>query len=43
MPLTNHVPNSVSVVYWPGYTWVDGVNINPLSEVNFYDVRILAH
>lgn len=38
-----YLPNSVSVVYWPGYTWVDGVNINPLSQVNFYDVRLLAH
>jgi ABC-type transport system substrate-binding protein len=38
-----YAPNSVSVVYWPGYKWVDGVAINPLSQVNFYDVRMLAH
>jgi peptide/nickel transport system substrate-binding protein len=38
-----YLPNSVSMVYWPGYKWVDGVAINPLSQVNFYDVRILAH
>ncbi|MFN0074637.1 MAG: ABC transporter substrate-binding protein [Chloroflexota bacterium] len=37
-----YMPNSVSVVYWPGYKWVDGVAINPLSQVNFYDVRMLA-
>ena len=37
-----YMPNSVSVVYWPGYTWVDGVVINPLSQVNFYGVRLLA-
>jgi peptide/nickel transport system substrate-binding protein len=38
-----YLPNSVSVVYWPGYKWVAGVGISPLSQVNFYDVKILQH
>jgi ABC-type transport system substrate-binding protein len=38
-----YLPNTVSVVYWPGFTWVTGVAISPLSQVNFYDVRMLAH
>lgn len=38
-----YMPNSVSAVYWPGYKWVTGVDINPLSQVNFYGVKIMAH
>ena len=38
-----YLPNTVSVVFWPGYKWVTGVAISPLSEVNFYDVKILQH
>jgi ABC-type transport system substrate-binding protein len=38
-----YLPNTVSVVYWPGYKWVAGVAISPLSQVNFFDVKILQH
>jgi ABC-type transport system substrate-binding protein len=38
-----YLPNTVSVVYWPGYKWVAGVAISPLSQVNFYDVKLLQH
>jgi len=27
--------------YWPGYDYVKNVNINPLSQVNFFEVDIL--
>lgn len=45
MALTDlpYLPNTVSIVYWPGYKWVDGVLINPLSQVNFYGISLLAH
>jgi ABC-type transport system substrate-binding protein len=37
------LPYSQSVFYWPGYKWVTGVDINALSQVNLYDVKVLQH
>ncbi len=38
-----YFPTSSSIVFWPGYKWVTGVKINPLAQVGFYDVKVLAH
>ncbi len=38
-----YLPTSTGAVFWPGEKWVSGVAINPLSQVNFYDVKLLAH
>jgi peptide/nickel transport system substrate-binding protein len=38
-----YLPTTSSGVFWPGYRWVSGVKINPLAQVNFYDVKLLEH
>lgn len=38
-----YVPLYTANVYWAGYTWVRGVVINKLAEVDYYPVKIEAH
>ncbi len=39
----SYLPTLASHVYWPGYSWVTGVVITPLAQVNFYGVDIQPH
>jgi peptide/nickel transport system substrate-binding protein len=38
-----YLPTGSGKVFWPGYKWVTGVKINPLANVGFYDVKVMAH
>lgn len=38
-----YLPGYAPHTHWPGYSWVTGVEISPLSQVNFYGVDILPH
>jgi peptide/nickel transport system substrate-binding protein len=36
-------PKSHSTGFRPGYKWVSGVVINPLTNIDYYGVKLLAH
>ena len=36
-------PATTNLHHWPSYKWVRGVALNPLTQVNYYEVSILAH
>jgi len=38
-----YLPTASGGVFWPGQKWVTGVKINPLAQVGFYGVKLLAH
>ena len=38
-----YLPTAAGGVFWPGRKWVTGVKINPLAQVGFYGVKLLAH
>ena len=38
-----YLPTGSGGVFWPGRKWVTGVKINPLAQVGFYGVKLLAH
>ncbi len=38
-----YLPTRESIFYFPAYKWVAGVVLNPLAQVNYYDVKLLAH
>lgn len=38
-----YLPTRAVIYYFPGYKWVDGVVLNAMGQVNYYEVRLLAH
>ena len=38
-----YLPTGSDIQFYPGYKWVAGVKLNPLANVNYYPVKILAH
>jgi len=38
-----YIPLYTANVYWAGYPWVHGLNINKLAEGDFYPVKLEAH
>jgi peptide/nickel transport system substrate-binding protein len=38
-----YLPTGSGAVFWPGYKWVTGVQINPLAQVGFHEVKIIEH